>query len=37
MYRGVALAFADAPIAAARPDTSRFSSTLIAGTVRTLS
>jgi hypothetical protein len=36
MYRGVALAFANTPIAAEHPDASRFRSTLIAGTVRTL-
>jgi len=36
MYRGAALAFGAARIAAERPEASRFRSTLIAGTVRTL-
>jgi len=36
IYRGAALAFAADPIAAERPDTPKFRSTLIAGAARTL-
>lgn len=36
MYRGAALAFGATPIAAERPDDTRFRSTLITGTARTL-